>query len=244
MSDFSTIAAEIVAGVLNSHPNTSALVKAAMVRQLQALQPEVLPFMELAGSFNTVASQAAYTTASTGMPKGLLRFERLGYDMGSYLRPIEAVDVDTLRYLQESQPTAYPFRVAWYEEKLQFGPAPLGVYAVKWDVILDATKDTATGALLTTASTNQTNPWFVLPQVAVLKALTWADYFSTSPDQRPELAASYQGQAQVALARIREAGFKRQMLGQVLTQPSSFDLYSEGSTSAARVSRIFPGAPV
>lgn len=244
MSDFSTIAAEIVAGVLNSHPNTSALVKAAMVRQLQALQPEVLPFMELAGSFNTVASQKSYTSADTGMPKGLLRFERLGYDMGSYLRPLEVVDVDTLRYLQEHPATAYPFRVAWYEEKLQFGPAPVGVYAVKWDVILDATKDTATGALLTAASTTQTNPWFLGPQVVVLKALTWADYFATSPDQRPELAASYQGQAQVALARIREAGFKRQQMGQTLVQPNSFDLYREEWSSSSRIARLFPGAPV
>lgn len=244
MSDFSTIAAEIVAGVLNSHPNTSALVKAAMVRQLQALQPEVLPFMEKSGSFNTIANQATYTSAAAGFPAGLLRFERIGYDMGSYLRPLEVVDMDTLRYLQEHPAAAYPFRVAWYEEKLQFGPAPVGVYAVKWDVILDATKDTATGALLTTASTTQTNPWFVLPQVAVLKALTWGDYFSTSPDQRPELAAAHQGNAQVALARIREAGFKRQMLGQTLVQPSSFDLYREEWSPSARIARLFPGAPV
>lgn len=240
-NDFTSVAAEVVAGVLNNHPATAGLVAAALVRQLQALQPEVLPFMELSGSFNTVASQAAYTTASTGMPKGLLRFERLGYDMGSYLRPLEVVDMETLRYLQEGPASAYPFRVAWYEEKLQFGPAPVAVYAVKWDVILDSTKDTATGALITAASGAQTNPWFLLPQVAVLKSLAWADYFSTSPDQRPELAAAHQSQAGVALARIREAGFKRQLMGQTLVQPSSFDLYSD---SSSRIARLFPGAPV
>lgn len=241
-NDFASVAAECVAGVLNSHPATAGFIAAAMVRQLQALQPEVVPFMELSGSFNTVAGQGSYTTASTGMPKGLLRFERLGYDMGAYRRPLEVVDMETLRYLQEHPSAEYPFRVAWYEEKLQFGPAPAGVYAVKWDVILDAAKDTTTGALLTSASTTQTNAWFLLPQVAVLKALTWADYFSTSPDQRPDLAANYQGQAQVALARLREANLKRQLVGQTIIQPSSFDLGYLSRDS--RIAALFPGAPV
>lgn len=242
MSDFSTIAAEIVAGVLNSHPNTTALVKAAMVRQLLSLQAEKAPFMEKSGSFATVAGQATYTTASTGMPAGLLSFERLYYDQGAVPRFLEVVDIGTIRVLQEQASATYPFRVAWWEERLQFGPAPAGIYPVKWDVILDACKDTATGALLTSSSTTQTNAWFLSPQATVLKHLTWADYFSTSPDQRPDLAASQQQLATVALARLREANAKRQQAGGLIVQPSSFDGY--GVRTPSRVATLFPGAPV
>jgi hypothetical protein len=242
MGDFATIAAELVAGVLNTHPSTSALVKAAMVRQLLNLQPEIAPFMERSGAFSTVAGQAAYPSA---VPGGLLRFERLWYDLGNYRRPIDVADMATIRGLQEHPAAEYPFRAAWWEERLQFGPAPAGVYSVKWDITLDATKDTATGAILTATSTMETNPWFLLPQVAAFKHLVWADYFMTSPDQRPEMAQSHQGLAQLAITRLREAGQKRQAMSSTAQVPNAFDAYSGRSGSrASRVSSIFPGAPV
>jgi hypothetical protein len=243
MGDFATIAAELVAGVLNTHPSTAGLVKAAMVRQLLNLQPEIAPFMERSGSFATVAGQAAYPSA---VPGGLLRFERLWYDLGNYRRPIEVADMDTIRGLQEHPAAEYPFRAAWWEERLQFGPAPAGVYSVKWDIILDATKDTPTGTILTAASTTETNPWFLLPQVAAFKHLVWADYFMTSPDQRPEMAQSHQGLAQLAITRLREAGQKRQAMNSIAIVPNAYDRFAggPGSPRDARVSSLFPGAPV
>ncbi len=243
-NDFSSVASELAASVLNSHPNTAALIKEAMVRTLQALQPEIVIFMEKSGSFNTVANQGTYTATDTGFPAGLLRFERLGYDMGGYYRPLEVAPMDTVRALQEHPSSAYPFRVAWWEDRLQFGPAPAGVYAVKWDVTLDATKDTATGALLTTASTTQTNAWFLLPQVTVLKHFVWWDYFTTSPDQRPDLAASHQQLATMALARLRETGQKREEMASTYVVGSAYDNYSPDRLRSSRVSRLFPGAPV
>ena len=241
--DFATIAAELTAGVLNTHPSVPALMKAAMVRQLGNLLPEIVPFMERSGSFTTIAGRATYSPADAGFPGGLLRFERLGYDMGSYIRPLELASMDTIRALQESPASEYPFRVAWWEELLQFGPAPNGAYTVKWDVTLDATKDTATGDLITTASTTETNAWFLLPQATAFKHLVWGDYYLTSPDQRPNMASSHQGLAQVALERLREAGRKRQAFGQTLVVPNAFDAYGSGSR-ASRLSRLFPGAPV
>lgn len=244
MSDFNTIAVELVSGVLNSHPNTSALIKAAMVRQLGNLLPEIVPFMERSGSFTTLPGKGSYAPGDAGFPAGLLRFERLWFDMGNYRRPIELADMETIRALQEHPASECPFRVAWWEDRLQFGPAPNGAYTVKWDVTLDATKDTATGALLTTASTTETNAWFLLPQVTTFKHLVWGDYFLTSPDQRPDLAQSHQALAQVALERLREAGRKRQNVGgQTLVTPNAFDAYGSGSRST-RVSTLFPGAPV
>lgn len=242
-NDFPAVLSELVAGTLNSHPNTSALMAASLVRQLANLQPEVVPWMELSGSFATVANQATYTSAVTGFPKGYLRFERLGYDMGAYYRPLEVVDMLTIRELQELPAMAYPWRIAIFEGKLQFGPAPVGVYTVKWDITLDATVDQATGALITTASsTGISNPWFLLPQVSALKHLAWADYYLTSPDQRPDLGQTHQQFAAAALARAREAGQKKEEMSQALVTPNAFDAYQTRSP-AARLSRLFPGAP-
>lgn len=243
-NDFPSVLAELTAGVLNSHPSTSTLMAASLVRQLANLQPEVVPWMEVSGSFATVANQATYTSSVTGFPKGYLRFERLGYDMGAYYRPLETVDMLTIRMLQELPSTAYPWRVAMFEGKLQFGPAPLGVYTVKWDATLNATLDQATGALITTSSgVGITNPWFLLPQVSVLKHLAWADYYLTSPDQRPDMGQAHQQFAAAALARAREAGQKKEEMAQTLVTPNAFDSYRVRSP-AARLSRLFPGAPV
>lgn len=231
----------LVAGVLNTHPSTRALLAAAVVRQLAALQPEVVPFMELAGSFPTIAGQKSYTAADASFPKGLLRFERLWYDLGSYARFLEVVDPETVRYLQEQPSQAYPTRVCWYEEKLQFGPAPAAIYTVKWDLILDATKDTATGAKITAASTSETNGWFSTGKVA-LKHLVWADYFMTSPDQRPETAASHGNLASLHLDRLRKAGMKRQEMNAPVVTPNAFDSYR--GSSSARIQALFPGAPI
>lgn len=156
MGTFASVLTELVAGVVNSHPTTSPLMAAAMVRQLQNLLPEAIPFMETSGSFTTTANQAAYTATQCGAPS-LLRFDRLWYDLGNYARPLVVSDVNSIRQLQEMPSIAYPLRVCWQQEKLQFGPAPAGVYTVKWDAVLDATKDTSTGATITTSSTTQTN---------------------------------------------------------------------------------------
>lgn len=232
----------LVAGVLNSHPATRSLLAAAVVRQLSNLQAEVIPFMEKSGSFTTVAGRQNYAPGEdVGFPKGLLRFERLYYDLGATARFLEVVDPDTIRYLQEGPAQAYPTRVCWYEERLQFGPAPAGAYPVRWDITLDATRGTASGLVIGVADTAETNPWFTTGKVA-LKHLTWADYFLTSPDQRPDLAGSHGNLAQIALERLREAGRKRQEMNTLLVTPNAFDNYR--GSSSARIQALFPGAPI
>jgi len=240
---FAEVRDELVAGVLNSHPSTSSLIAAAMVRQLANLQPEAVPFMEVTGSFSTGAGVNSYTSTTAGFPKSLLRFDRLWYDMGQSARFLEIVDADTIRYLQEQSSQAYPTRVTWYEEKLQFGPAPSAVYVVKWAAILDSTKNTADGAAITatTGASTQTNAWLTTG-VVPFKHLVWADYYMTSPDQRPDLAASHGNLASVALERLHEAARKRQEMNTVLVTPNAFDGYR--GASSARIQAIFPGAPI
>jgi len=241
--DFQTVAADLVAGVLNSHPNTATLMKAALVRQLANLKPEIVPWMEVSGSFVTVANQSAYSSSDAGYPKSLLRFERLGYDMGAYRRPLEVTDMETIRAVQEGASAAFPYLVAWYEEKLQLAPPPAGAYTIKWDAVLDATKDTSSGTLITVSSTSQTNAWFLLPQVSVLKHLAWADYYLTSPDQRADLGQQHQAFAAQALARAREAGSKREGLNSIAVTPNAFTRATSGRQGSNRLSVLFPGAP-
>lgn len=229
----------LVAGVLNTHPSTRSHLAAAVVRQLGNLQAEIIPFMEKSGSFSTVANTASYGHGDLGFPRGLLRFERLYYDLGNTTRPLEPVDPDTIRAWQERPAQTYPTRVCWYEERLQFGPAPAGAYVVKWDATLDATKDAGSGATISVDDEDATNPWFTTGKVA-LKHLVWADYFMTSPDQRPEMASAHGNSAQVALERLRETGKKRQGMNTPVRTPNAFDLY--GGTPSARLQAIFPGA--
>lgn len=238
---FADVKTALVAGVLNSHPSTAGFIASAMVRQLGNLQPEVIPFMEITGAFNTVAAQATYSSAVAGFPKSLLRFDRLWYDLGNYARPLIISDPGTIRLLQEQNPIAYPLRVAWLDELLQFGPAPVAIYPVKWDGVLDATKDSATGNTITNASTTDTNPWLTLG-VTPFMHLVWSDYYSTSPDTRPDMAQNHSNLAGVAMNRLRTAYKKRQAVNALAVTPNAFDSSTEGSS--ARISRLFPGAPV
>jgi hypothetical protein len=246
---FGDVLTDLVTGVVNNHPNTPILLGAAMVRQLANLQAESIPFMEVPqGSFTTVANQATYTSADAGFPKSLLRFDRLYYSIGNYGRPLIVVDIGTIRLLQQQPAVAYPLRVAWHDDKLQFGPAPNAAYVVKFDSILDAQKDTASGALMIDTdgaagpNTGPSNPWFTTGVVA-FKHLVWADYFSTSPDQRAELAASHTNLAATAMSQLRKAQKKRQELNAISVVPNAFDSQLVDST-AARIANLFPGAPV
>lgn len=240
MSTFSIIKAELVAEVLNTHPATATHMATVMVRQLLTVQSEAVTFMETYNSFSTVASQAAYDSATTGFPKSLLRFDRLYYDLGSSIIPIYTVERDGLRQLQELSPVSYPTSAAWIGERLEFGPAPLAAYTVKWDGILDATKDTATGDLITTASTTETNAWFTKGAVG-LKALCLGDYYSTSPDQRPEMAAAQQRAAALAINSYRSTQAQRLQLGGYWQIPSAFTRYPRGGT---RREILHPGGPI
>lgn len=240
---FADVLADLMAGVLNTHPSTSSFLAAAMVRQLANLQAESMPFMEVpSASFTTVANQAAYTSAAAGFPKSLLRFDRLYYSIGNYGRPLVVVDIGTIRLLQQQPSVAYPLRVAWHDDKLQFGPAPAAAYVVKFDSLLDAQKDTASGNLITAADTTTTNPWFTTG-VVPFKHLVWADYFSTSPDQRPDLSSSHTSLAGAAMAQLRKAQKKRQELNAIAVTPNAFDSQLVDSTSA-RIANLWPGAPV
>lgn len=246
MATFAETKTDLVAEVLNSHPATGDKIAKAMVRTLQSLQPEAVPFMEKTGSFVTVNGTAAYSSTSpggTGFPANLLAFERLWYDLGATPQWLFVVSIEEVRWFQEQAAVAYPVRVAWYEKKLQFGPAPAGVYTVKWDGFLDSTLDT-TGAAITTASTTATNPWLTEGLIC-FKHLALADYYMTDPaSARPDMASNHAQLGQMQLTRLREAQKRRRDAGSSPQVPNAFSAYLYPDDRAARISILHPGAPV
>ena len=238
--DFTSVKAEIVARVLNSHPATASLIASAMVRQLLTLQPEATTFMEVSGTWSTSANVAAYDAATTGFPKSLLRFERLYYDLGSYTIEIVNTDRSEVRRLQEMGSIAYPYRAAWIGNQLNFGPAPSAAFVIKYDGTLDATKDTTTGVVIDGTVGAATNPWFTTGTVA-FQHLVLADYYATSPDQRPDLAAAHQQGAALAINSYRQTGAQRLQLGGIYQIPSAF---VRNLPASERRQLVFPGAPI
>lgn len=237
---FADMKTDLVSRVVNSHPSTGTFIANAIVDQLLTVQPEATIFMEVSGSFTTTGNQVAYDSATTGFPKSLLRFDRLYYDLGSYTIDLVNTDRAWVLRLQELGAIAYPYQVAWIGGKLNFGPPPAGAYTVKWAGMLDATKDTATGNTITSASTSDTNPWFTEGAV-VLRNLALAQYYLQSPDQRSDLAANHQQAAAQAITSLRQAQAERLQLGGIYQIPSAF---VRRLPESERRQLIFPGVPI
>jgi len=241
--DFGTVRDELVAGVLNSHPSTTAAIAAAMVRQLAALEPETVPFMERSGSFSTIADRTTYGP-DQGLPRGLHRFEHLFYDLGASILQIGVVDELTLRYFQEHPSAAYPERAAWLEGVLQFAPAPVAAYTVKWLGFLSSKRDSRTGEEITADTSNEnlrrSNPWLA-EGVVTFRHLVLADYYSTDPaSARADMAESNGARAAGQMNQLRKAQQQKKDMGSVAVVPNAFDQYA--SWPSRRVQTIFPGA--
>lgn len=238
--DFQSVLAACQAQVLNSHPTTAGLLTLAMIRQLLTVQPEATTFMETSGSWSTSAGVAAYGPATEGFPKSLLRFERIYYDLGSYSIEIVNTDRTEIRRLQELGPISYPYRAAWIGNQLNFGPPPSGAFVIKYDGTLDATKDSETGDVIDGSVGTAKNPWFTTGVVAY-QHLVLADYFSTSPDPRPDLASAHQQGAALAINSYRQTGAQRLQLGGIYQIPSA---YVRNLPASDRRQLVFPGAPI
>ena len=245
MATFAEVKADLLAEVLNSHSSTEGKLAKAMVRTLQSLQPEAVPFMEVSGSFTTQNGVASYShqTGAANFPRNLLAFERLWYDLGASPQWLFVVGIEEVRWFQEQPAVAYPVRVAWYEKQLHFGPAPAGSYAVKWDGFRDSTLD-MDGEAITDTSTTASNPW-LNEGLVCFKHLALADYYMTDPaSARPDMASNHAQLGQMQLTRLREAQKRRRDVGSSPQVPNAFSAYLYPDDRAARISILHPGAPV
>jgi hypothetical protein len=139
---------------------TSTILKQSIVEALTFLSKEKTTFTEDEASFTTVANQATYDSTTTGFPKDLLEVRRLYYKVGSQPIEIDKVSMDELRFWMDEVPTMYPRGRSWHDRKLYLGPPPNSALVLHLDYTKDARRNTSDGALITVASTTQTNDWF------------------------------------------------------------------------------------
>jgi len=158
---------------------TTTILKQSMVEALDLLGAKA-PFSEEEASFLTTANDPTYDSATTGFPKDLKEISRLYYKTGS-TKPIEipTIDMDTLRFWMDEVPVQFPRGRAWHDRKLYLGPPPNSVMTLYMDYLKDARRDAATGALITTASTTQTNDWFDAGLTALKHAVLEVFYKNT-----------------------------------------------------------------
>lgn len=139
---------------------TSTILKESIVQALAILSKEKTTFSEDEASFATTADGPTYDSTTSGFPKDLLEVRRLYYKVGSQPIEIPRVGMDELRFWMDEVSVLYPRGHSWHDRKLYLGPPPSGSLTLYLDYTKDARRNTADGALITTASTTQTNDWF------------------------------------------------------------------------------------
>lgn len=157
---FSSLYDLLYAQIAVKTSKTTTVLKQSIVAALDLLSREKTSFTEDETSFATTASDPTYDSATTGFPKDLLEIRRLYYKVGSKPIEIGPIGMDELRFWMDEVAAQYPRGHAWHDRKLYLGPPPNAALTLYMDYTKDARRDTATGALITVASTTQTNDWF------------------------------------------------------------------------------------
>lgn len=176
---------------------TRTIVNRSAVAALAQLARYRTLFME--GDFSVSTSDglaAAFGGTPTGFPLDIQMIDALWWEEAGVtdaLRwPIPVVatlDDVAFRYFNgAARGTAKV--AAWHHAKLNFAPKWGDIYALKGWYFRDSRRNTADGALITSASTTQTNGWFV-DGLLCLKALTTSIALA-SPYLRNEAAAGPQ----------------------------------------------------
>lgn len=184
---FSAFIAQVYGEILNRNTKSLDLVKQATVRQLKMLSSVRTLMMEATATFtasvaNPYAGEYVDSTIS-GFPADAAEIDTLYYQTGTIRYYVDGpVPIERIRFhggMPAAQliSTPTPDRWAWFSQKLWFAPPLSAAKELKIDYFRDATRDTATGNELTTASTTQTNPWFDRGEV-VLRYFVLADYFA------------------------------------------------------------------
>lgn len=160
MSDFGTMVTSMKSDALD--PADTDAMKRHIVAALKNYRGIRFEFAEKIGTFSTVADQEAYTPGAGGVPSAIFQIDRLQLTVNG--RDVEIRMVPWLEYRNRklAAATVHQPRIgAWYAGKLYLYPTPGAVYTVTIDYLFDATRDTATGNEITTASGDTvTNEFF------------------------------------------------------------------------------------
>lgn len=215
MSDFQTMVSMCMARIDNRNDRVEPYVKETIVRHLRDLSHHRLRWMEGTFSFTTTADQVEYGAGYTNFPLDIAVIDSLRRgDVGESVAEKELVgpyDVSDLRRASTAQSGAIPKYWGFHHEKLILSPGCGYALLVQGDYHRDATRDTATGNVITSASTTHTNPWFVEGQ-SILMNFVLADVHSGLMKDA-EASTLALGLAQVSLNRMQEARKARQDVG-------------------------------
>lgn len=183
MSTFSQFIANCEAVIENNNSRTDPFLRAATVRWLKELSNVRALFMQSTFTFNTVANQQEYDSATSGYPVDVQEFDTvytktssvLGASYNLLTGPMPMARIREM-WLAGYQ-SMYPMIWGFHHGKLCFAPTISGVTVVSGDYRKDATRDTASGNAITSADTTTTNPWFDRGE-NVLQAAVLADYYT------------------------------------------------------------------
>lgn len=179
----------------NKNTRTLTVLREVTIRQLKELSSFRTLFMEAEASFTLPVSSPHLgnyaDSAVTNFPPDVMEIDRAWYVSGTDKREIDRVTMDHVRfysgdYTVTTATSSSPQGWAWFAQKLYVVPRLNAAKAMGFDYFKDATRDTATGAVLTTASTTQTNPWFDRGELALRYAVL-AEYYAM-PATRDEAA--------------------------------------------------------
>lgn len=184
--DVQTFDARVYAEVANKNSKSLDVLKQARVRQLKELSSVRTLAMEATTSF-TASVGAPYLgeyadSTITDFPADVMEIDRVWYLTGSTRHDIPGpFGMDEIRYFNERNNAHVtgpePRRWAWFGGKLWWAPTLSAAKVLYIDYFKDATKDTATGAAITEASTTHTNPWFDRGEL-VLRYAVLAEYYA------------------------------------------------------------------
>jgi hypothetical protein len=143
-------------------PNEDDAIVRHMVAALRHYRSQRWYFSEKSGTFNTVASQAAYARGTPGYPADLMDIEDLRVVQGASEWELERISFDEMRQRQfaSNVPANVPDAYCMWADTLILNPTPSGILVMNVDYILDSSIDTASGDPIDGSDNTHTNDYF------------------------------------------------------------------------------------
>lgn len=209
MSTFAEFITKLEARVENKNTRTTTYLQEATIRWLSELSNQRTLMMEDTFTFSTIAGTQEYdSSVAAGFPPDAMEIDTLFVQTGSgtSITNEEVPGPLTIREIRFGWDAAAQNTTlegwCWHNQKLFLVPVPGSVLTVKGDYFKDATRDTATGSLITTSSTTHTNPWFSRGEQALLNAVLYDYYLGIAKDA--EAAQMSQGLFTSALSVLKD----------------------------------------
>lgn len=198
---FDSFVAAAVREVDNKNADHETFLREATIRALQQLGPERTLLMQDSTSITMVVDQSAYTLDLPNVLEIQLAYV---LESSTWQRDLSRKSLSHLRaFATPSSAVSYwPTMYCWFKQQILIGPRPTSASVVVYlDVMLDATRDEATGDEIVSTSTGATNPWFGRGLPA-LRNFVMADYYLTIA-KNPDAARGYATMAGVALSALK-----------------------------------------